>query len=239
MSKRVFERVEKKYLLNPAQLSALREQLSGKMCEDCFGRYTISNLYYDTDTYELIRHSLEKPVYKEKLRLRCYGKASHNTDVFIELKKKYKGVVYKRRETLPYSAALAFLSGSSVDASSQILREINAFRERYNVSPRVFLCYDRTALAGVDDPELRLTFDTNVRFRQTELRLDNGTFGTDILPAGCTLMELKANGAIPLWLSQILSELQIFPTSFSKYGVCYTNFILPSLISSREVATSA
>lgn len=221
-----FQRYEKKYILDSTQHHALTDWLSAYTKPDDYGLYTISNIYYDTDDYALIRSSIEGPLFKEKLRMRCYGKANTDTTVFLELKRKFKGEVYKRRISLPYSDAMHFMStGSYTGESSQILREIQHFMTLHAVSAKVYLYYERQALFGLEDEGLRITFDSNMRFRQTELRLDNGTCGTALLQPGQALMEIKVPGAFPLWLSRQLSEMGIFPASFSKYGASYKNYI--------------
>ena len=68
-----FERYEKKYFLSPEQQRQLLQAIGSHVKMDFYGRYTISNLYYDTPDWRLIRTSLEKPIYKEKLRVRSYG----------------------------------------------------------------------------------------------------------------------------------------------------------------------
>lgn len=239
MAQNVFERCEKKYLLDARQFRAIAERLADRTRLDNYGQYTIYNLFYDTENFDLIRASIEKPLYKEKFRIRSYGKAEPDSPVYLELKKKYDGIVYKRRAKMPHLEANFFLSeGYKFTQETQILREIAQFLTRYPVSKKVFLSYDRTALCGTQDKALRITFDRNIRFRQTELRLDNGCFGTNILAPGQVLMEIKNTGALPLWLCRALSEAGIFPTSFSKYGVCYRDFILPDLLK-REVIASA
>lgn len=239
MAQIIFKRYEKKYMLTLAQYDALRRCLDRKMKPDQYEKYTICNLYYDTDEYDLIRMSLGKPAYKEKLRMRSYGTVGEGNPVFLELKKKYNGVVYKRRVCLPYMEAQQFLkTGQSKEGNSQILREILYFTSLYPVKEKVFLCYDRMALSGIEDPELRITFDSNIRFQENELRLDREPYGISILDAGKLLMEIKVPGAFPLWLSRALSQLQIFPTSFSKYGTCYSQFICNSSFA-KGGATSA
>jgi len=239
MAQTIFERYEKKYILASSQYEALQAVLEGKMNPDAYGRYTICNLYYDTDRFDLIRASIEKPVYKEKLRMRCYGIPSDENPVFLEMKKKYDGVVYKRRITLPYADAKRFIkTGVCETGDSQIMDELRYFMRTYPVEEKAFICYDRLALTGIENPELRVTFDSNIRFRQTELGLDRGTFGTDILDFGERLMEIKAPGALPVWLGRALSELQIFPTSFSKYGTCYSRYLSGQYLG-KEAAASA
>lgn len=223
-----FKRVEKKYLLTPQQYKILCQGLRPYMKADEHGEYTICNLYYDTTDFELIRTSLEKPVYKEKLRLRSYGVPRSSTPVFAEIKKKYKGVVYKRREVLPCGQAMEYLSGMPCPRDSQILREISWMLHTRELAPRVFIGYDRTALAGIDNPALRITFDTGLRWRIGQLDLRNGDYGMPLLSSDAILMEIKIPGSAPLWLSRLLSRTEVYPTSFSKYGACYQKHLARS-----------
>ena len=216
-----FRRIEKKYLLTYRQYQVMKRGMAPYVKPDAFSNYTISNIYYDTDDYRLIRTSLEKPVYKEKLRVRSYGTPGTRDPVFVELKKKYDGVVYKRRITLEAQEASWYLSGGRLKAESQISREIDWFMKSYRPTPKAFIGYDREAYAGKDNPELRVTFDTNLRGRSKDLDLRKGDHGDLILPEEAVLMELKIPGSAPLWLARLLSENQIFSTSFSKYGNYY------------------
>ena len=219
---RCFQRYEKKYLLNPEQYQKIRAGLAPYMEADEHGRYTICNLYYDTPDFQLIRTSLDKPVYKEKLRMRSYGVPADGDSVFVELKKKYKGVVYKRRTALEAGEALDYLAGRcNPRAKDQICREIDWFLGRYHPAPQVFIAYDREALAGLEDRVLRVTFDIDLRWRDTALDLRSGDGGERIISRDQILMEIKIPGSAPVWLSRLLSENSVFPTSFSKYGVCY------------------
>lgn len=235
-----FERYEKKYCLTLSQQRFLLERMTPYMKKDAYGEYTICNIYYDTDDYRLIRASLEKPVYKEKLRVRSYGVPAGGDRVFVEIKKKYDGVVYKRRITAAPADAAAFLrTGKSAAPLGQIGREIAWFQRTYHAEPKVFLAYDRTAFAGVDDPAVRITFDTDIRWRTTALDLRRGDYGTPLLPPGQILMELKLPGACPLWLSRALTDIGARQTSFSKYGACYKTCILPTETFSKEALCSA
>ena len=219
---RCFQRYEKKYLLNLEQYQKIRAGLAPYMEADEHGRYTICNLYYDTPDFQLIRASLDKPVYKEKLRMRSYGVPADGDSVFVELKKKYKGVVYKRRTALEAGEALDYLAGRcSPRAKDQICREIDWFLGRYHPVPQVFIAYDREALAGLEDRVLRVPFDSDLRWRDTALDLRSGDGGERITSRDQILMEIKIPGSAPVWLSRLLSENSVFPTSFSKYGVCY------------------
>lgn len=160
--------------------------------------------------------SLEKPVYKEKLRLRSYGIPKAKDPVFLELKKKYKGIVYKRRIALSLEA---FQMG--VFPEGQIPQEIAWFMQMYhNPEPVVYLAYDREAFSGSQDTGLRVTFDRNIRWRDHLLDLSKGCWGMPLL-GNEVLMEIKIPGAMPLWMCTIFSQLKIYPVSFSKYGTYY------------------
>lgn len=226
MAQEVFKRYEKKYLLSAEQYQELVSRMITRMSVDQYGKHTICNVYFDTSDYRLIRASLEKPVYKEKLRLRSYGIVGEDDTVFLELKKKFDGVVYKRRVPIKWKDARKYMYyGIRPETSSQIFEEIDYARRLYQVRPAVYLAYDRIAFYGKEDPELRVTFDMNIRARQCRLQLDGGTYGVPLLERGQILMEVKIPGAMPVWMSRIFSELQIYPTSFSKYGTYYEKYI--------------
>lgn len=221
-----FERCEKKYRLTRSQQGFIIDGMRDYMQPDEFGRYTICNIYYDTDDWQLIRTSIEKPVYKEKLRVRSYGIPDDDGKVFVELKKKYDGIVYKRRIiTDPETARQLLDGGISGDNFGQIGREIEWFRSFYKTQPKLFVGYDRLAFAGVQQPDLRITFDTDLRWRSDRLDLRQGDCGRLFLPHDEVIMELKAPGACPMWLGRLLSEAEAFPVSFSKIGYCYKNNI--------------
>ena len=228
MAQEIFERYEKKYMLPIEAYTRLVPELMKHMTADRYGKYTISNIYFDTDDFRLIRESLEKPVYKEKLRLRLYGDPGEEKTVFAEIKKKYKGVVYKRRIPLTLREARRYLVyGIRPDLDSrrfterQIFREIDYMKNRYGLKPAVFIAYDRIAFAGTSDPELRVTFDNNIRCRSTELDLSRGKQGTQLLAPGTILMEVKIPGAMPLWMAELFEEITKYEVSFSKYGTYY------------------
>ncbi len=214
-----FQRFEKKYLLTPEQYRKLRPELGAYMKEDAYGRYTICSLYYDTPDFQFIRTSLEKPVYKEKLRVRSYGVPNDGDKIFVGLKKKFKGEVFKRRTVLEAEAAANCLNcGIRPNNEDQICHEIDWFLQSYQLRPSVYIAYDREALVGIDNEELRITFDTGPRWRDAELDLRAGDFGDPIRKDDRILMEIKIPGAAPVWLRHLLSENKVFPASFSKYG---------------------
>ena len=222
----IFKRYEKKYLLTKEQYEGIRQYMDTIAEVDKYGQTTIMNIYYDTPDWRLIRTSLEKPAYKEKLRLRTYGAADGEKEAFLELKKKYDGIVYKRRISLPYRAATGFLAGGYAaleEKDVQIGKEIVWFLRYYkDIAPKMVISYERVAMAGKEDPDFRVTFDTGIRYRTDELDLTAGSFGKAVLPEGTVLMELKIAGAMPLALSRKMAELGIFGTSVSKYGCAYT-----------------
>ncbi len=222
-----FKRYEKKYLLSREQYEKLFRALEDHIEPDVYFRSTVCSLYYDTDDFALIRHSIEAPVYKEKLRLRSYGVPGEDDTVFVELKKKYKGMVYKRRVAMSAKAAAAYLAGEAPPAErSQMTKELDWFLRENKVRPKVFIACDRCAWVARDDHELRITFDENLRWRETDLDLTLGSAGESLTEPGCVLMEIKIPGTAPLWLAHLLSELALFPTGFSKYGTCYKDHIL-------------
>ncbi len=231
----VFKRYEKKYLLTDYQYKLLRERLAQYMEEDSYGLHTINNIYYDTDDYRLIRESLAKPVYKEKLRLRSYGTPTSDGKVFLEIKKKFDGVVYKRRVSMNLDEAYKYVGrGKQPSHTSQITREIDWFLKSYELAPKVFIAYDRIALFGKEDADLRITFDTNIRWREENLDLSKGSNGRQLLQPGQILMEIKIPGVMPLWMSHMLDELNIRSTSFSKYGTCYKNHLINTFLQNLD-----
>lgn len=222
MVQKVFNRYEKKYLLTEQQYKAIRQRLESYMEEDQYGLHTIRNIYYDTEDDELIRTSLEKPKYKEKFRVRCYGEPNEESDYFLEIKKKYKGIVNKRRIVMKPQEAKAYLeNGEKPKEQSQIFREVDYVWNHYQLIPKAYLAYDRIALFGKEDSEFRVTFDQNIRSRDFALTLEKDTETTQLLKDGYYIMEVKISNAMPLWFVKILTELEIRSTSFSKYGNVY------------------
>lgn len=238
----IFKRFEIKYMIDETVFEKLMEVMDGYMIADEHGRSTVCSLYYDTPKHLLIRRSLEHPVYKEKLRLRSYGVAKPSDTVFVELKKKFCSVVYKRRIAMTYDKALSYLAGngqideSQIDESqitesqiaesqitdSQIASEINYALKIYeNLAPAVLLSYEREAFYARNNHEFRVTFDRNILWRDYDLSLDKGIYGTPILEDQKVLMEVKTDGAIPGWMVDFLTANKLYKTSFSKYGTAY------------------
>lgn len=233
MTIKTFKRYENKYLLSEEQYRAVMAQLPRYMNADehsTSGGYSIYNVYYDTEHDDIIRYSLSKPYYKEKLRLRSYQIPERPTDkVFVELKKKIGGVVSKRRATMTLEEAKALIENSEKPASksylnAQVVEEIMRFLESHEVTPKVFISYDRQAFFGKEDDEFRVTFDRNIQTRRSNVALEKGCFGKQLLEDGRVLMEVKISGAIPLWLAQVLADEKVYSTSFSKYGTEYKQY---------------
>ena len=217
-----FKRCEKKYVLPEKICRLLIKDMQDEIEPDKYAEYTIRNIYFDTDNYSLIRESLEKPVYKEKLRLRSYKIPAKTDRVFVEVKKKFDGVVYKRRVDLSYEEAMKYLyEGQLPQKDGQVLHELNWFLQCYKVHPVIFLAYDRLAFHGKEDKNLRITFDKAIRCREKELVLDMDGDCETLMEPDEWVMEIKVNGAMPLWLSRLLSKYKVYPTSFSKYGTYY------------------
>lgn len=232
-----FQRYEYKYLLTLSQQQVLLNAMEGNMVPDVYSHSSIRNLYLDTPDFRLIRRSLERPVYKEKIRVRSYDRAAKTDKVFVELKKKYRSVVYKRRISISQKQALDCIAGRQSWPDSQIGRELAYAMDFYQtLRPAVFLSYERDAFHGAEDTDFRVTFDTDIRYRQDDLTLDSDTWGIPILPPGQVLMELKVGGGLPLWMAHILSDQRIFKTSFSKYGTVYQNILLTRQRGDRKYA---
>jgi hypothetical protein len=223
----IFERFELKYLLSTEQYGTVLDALKPGLEDDVYPDYSIASVYYDTESFDLIRASIEKPVYREKLRVRYYGNSVSDGDshVFLELKKKFKRRTYKRRIRLPYRDAATFPSGSDWQKHGTVLEkqvtgELNQFLNVYKVSPSAYIRYDRKAFVGKDDPGLRVSFDSDVRFRVKNVNLETEE-SSPLLESGKIILEIKAAMNVPLWICRILSENRIYPSSYSKYGSCY------------------
>ena len=221
-----FERIEKKYRINIEQKKRLISLFKGRLTADSHGKSTICSLYLDTPDFLLIRNSIDAKTYKEKLRIRSYGKVAPDGRVFFEIKKKYKGIVYKRRVLLPLSDAFLYIESGQKPLDSQIMSEIDyAMRYYREPKPTMMVMYEREAYFGRAEPDLRITFDSHIRYRSADLSPEFECYGTEILPEGELVMEIKTAGAMPLWLSHILDSERIFPSSFSKYANSYRDYI--------------
>ena len=234
MAIEVFNRHEHKYLIDKETFDKATEVLNRYMVMDSHNKgyepYTISNIYLDTHEDLMIRNSLSKPLYKEKLRLRSYGIPDENSIVYLEIKKKFNGIVNKRRTALSLNEAYEFIFSGKIPSSkeyvnTQVLHEIEYLMQVYNLSPKVYLAYDRIAYFEKGNDDLRISFDMNIRSRRYDLALEKGDYGEKLLPEDIFLMEIKTSLSKPLWLTHMLTELDIKRRSFSKYGNEFKNFI--------------
>ncbi|MGB4984219.1 MAG: polyphosphate polymerase domain-containing protein [Erysipelotrichaceae bacterium] len=220
-TKSVFKRYEIKYIITIEQKQKLLELINPYMQPDN-NKQSIYNLYLDTNDYLLTRRSLERPVYKEKLRLRSYGKATSKANVYLEIKKKFDDVVYKRRIVIKEENAEKYFYGNYQLPTSQISNEIDYFKYIYpNICPKMFIGYDRQAFFGNDDQNFRITFDENIVYRDNDLNLCSEMYGYRLIPKGTVLMEIKTTNGLPLWLTNYLTDNQIYKTSFSKCTRAY------------------
>ncbi len=240
-----FNRRETKYLLTAEQAEAFLREAQDLLSRDKYGEYTICNLYLDTDDFYFIEHSLDHPAYKEKLRVRSYGNADRDTKIFLEIKKKTKGVVYKRRIVIPFSEAEDYIEKGirppSLDGfvPNQIFEEIDYLIKKYNPEPKLYLAYDREAYFMTERPEIRITFDKNIRGRWDNITLTSDE-NTELLDTGVEnyrVMEIKSGRAIPLEITEILSRLKIYPVSFSKYGRIYMAMVQKNKTEIRKEST--
>lgn len=219
-----FERVEHKYLLTKNQAEDFYKEIHMYLKNDIYPQYALHNLYYDASDNIMIRRSIEGPYYKEKLRIRSYGEPSSDSFVYLEMKKKYAGIVYKRRIQLKEYEVNDFFE-NKLYTNEQIGNEIKYMKEFYDARPKMFIGYDRRAFAGIYEPDVRITFDTNIRYRLDHLSLHDDHKDEYLLNDEQVLMEIKVMNRYPLWLSQTLTKMKINRTSFSKYGEIYTNIL--------------
>lgn len=226
--KKLFRRYEIKYIIKKSQYDDLLKLMLKYMQADDFGQSTICNIYFDTPDNLLIRRSIEHPIYKEKLRVRSYGKVEDDTTVFVELKKKYDGVVYKRRVDMPYKMAREYLCEGKLNMpKTQITNEIDYVLKFYkNLNPSMYISYEREAFFSKTDSDFRMTFDRNILYRDYDLTLKSDVYGKSILPPDEMILEVKTSQAIPLWLTEFLTHNKIYKASFSKYGNAYKNTLV-------------
>lgn len=234
MVNRIFNRYERKYLINQTLMVELIEYFKQKLLFDPYSsdgnHYTIYNLYFDTHDHSIIRNSIQKPRYKEKLRLRTYSdQMTSDSPVFLEIKKKFAGRVNKRRVNLTYGIANQYLEDGILPSfnnytESQMMKEIDYFIKIHHAKPGAYIRYDRIALLSPDD-DLRITFDFHMIFRQKNVTLELHD-GTAILPKpDSVIMEIKSDQNFPLWIVDKLSELKLYSQSFSKYGKAYEYYL--------------
>lgn len=229
MDQRTFRRVEKKYLISKNEYQQIIDLAQEKLIKDKYFESTICNIYFDSDNHDLIIQSIEKPIYKEKIRLRSYNTPKMNSKVFFEIKKKYRGVVSKRREVMTLKSVYNYLEKGIME-DSQIMREIDYCFKYYKLKPSLYLAYDRYSYLDNEGLGFRLTFDYNVRSRVDDLRIEKGDYGEKYFDDDTFIMEVKCLGAMPLWFCDILSKLKIYPISFSKYGKIYQKRVLEEVL---------
>lgn len=217
----VMKRYELKYLLNEEQLEYFMDKISQYMKVDKYGLTSIASIYFDTPDYRLINKSIEKPKYKEKLRLRGYGLVEPGKPTFLEIKRKSEGIVYKRRIVLSEEEAFELITTKEAREKTQISRELEAFMEEHKtLEPKYMIIYDRLAYYQ-DDSDLRITIDMNPRYRTNDLNLHTSMAGIPLVKKGGAILEVKVQNSIPIWLSEILSKGKIYQTSFSKVGTAH------------------
>ena len=216
-----FRRFEKKYLLNASQYEEVMRKIEPYVKPDKFFAADISSIYYDTDRYELIRRSIEKPEYKEKLRIRSYKDADETDEVFVEFKKKLDGIVYKRRTKAVCKDLLEDIRHSCFK-DDQVGNEIRYALSYYGkLNPKFYIGCTRTSYVARDDENLRITFDRDIRYRTKNLSLRKDRNDKSVTED--TVMELKVKDAMPLWLTKILDECEAYPRGFSKVGMAFTD----------------
>lgn len=222
-----FKRKEQKYLLSDLQFEELLNKIKKYIKKDKYYESNICNIYFDTNNFDLIKNSIEKPLYKEKVRLRSYNVPNINDKVFFEIKKKYKGITNKRRIIISLKEFNDYyFNNKKPNCNSQIFKEIDYIMKNNNLKPAVFLAYNRLSYYSKDNKEFRLTFDKNLRFRILDLDLNMGDCGKKYFENDTYILEIKTLDSIPLWFTKILSDMKIYPISFSKYGNIYKKYLL-------------
>lgn len=225
---RVFKRIEEKYMLNKDKYEALMNEIQSEIVENEYPHSRILNIYYDTLSYDLAIKSIQKPTYKEKIRLRSYDIPNESSDVFLELKRKCLGIVTKRRIAMKFKDFKSFLENGKIEnfENTQIYNEIDYVFKRYSLVPKIMVAYDRDSYYLKESEDIRITFDRNLRSRLEDLDLISGDEGKSFFDNDIRIMEIKSCNSIPIWLVKVLNELEIYPTSFSKYGEIYKKTVV-------------
>lgn len=227
MALEIFRRKEQKYLITVNQYEALLVSLAPYMRSDKNGkggRYTVTSLYFDSPNHQIYYETKNKLKYRQKLRLRVYDETDENGTAFFEVKQKHKKVVNKRRLLMPIREANRYLAKdleapleNYETSNEQVMKEIHYFRQFYNLQPEMIVSYDRHAMHGIDDAELRLTFDFNLRSRKEDLFVEHGSYGDYFINPNLVVLEVKVNDSVPLWLARILQSLECEQRSASKF----------------------
>ena len=212
-----FRRVEQKYLINKEDKDKLLNRIANYIEKDEYFKSEISNIYFDNDNHELLIESLEKPDFKIKVRLRSYN---NSNDVFLEIKDKVNGVVGKRRIKLTLDEFYDYINNNKVK-DDQIMRELDYYFKLFNLKPSIFVAYDRLSYKEKNNKNLRITIDANLRSRYDDLKLEDGSYGERYFDSDMYIMEIKVLDSMPIWLVNSLSDLKIYPISFSKVGSIY------------------
>jgi len=238
-----FSRYELKFQMPYDTYMEFKDRLGEHLQPDAYGDaegfYTIMNLYFDTYDNFFHRQNQNREPFRQKLRLRTYSIDNLDATCFLEIKKKYKGLVNKRRTVLTLRDAYRFLglnealeeeaaaTGGVIDeispltvSNKQIFNEVSFFTDFFKLTPRMVLCYDRRAFFDAVDDSVRVTFDRNIRYRTTDLRLEHGSYGENFVDSNTVLMELKVEKSVPLWMVELLNEFGLFKKKFSKYSTC-------------------
>lgn len=228
MASNIFRRIEKKYIINKEQYEEIKKLILIYMKEDSYGKSTICNIYFDSDDYALIRNSITRPYYKDKVRLRSYNVPRIDSKVYLEIKKKYAHVVGKRRIEMSLAEAYDYMEDKNLvdNSKKQIKEEIDYYFDFYHLQPKMYISYEREAYYEIGNNDFRATFDTNILARDTDLDLAKGSYGTDILGKNLYILEIKTLGVIPMWFAEILSKFKLQPGHYSKYGVAYENLVM-------------
>ena len=221
MYENIFNRVEQKYILTNDQREELLKIINDNLEKDKYYESLISNVYFDDSNNRLIVNSLDKPLYKDKVRIRSYGNPDMDSDVFFEVKYKYNGIVSKRRIKLKLIDFYNYLEGK-LTSDKQIMKELDYLVSFYDLKPVMFIGYHRYSYKGKEDSNLRITFDDNLTSRRDDLKLESGMYGEKYFDDNKVIMEIKTLHGYPMWLVKALSKLKIYPNSFSKYGSIYS-----------------
>ena len=220
MENNIFRRVEEKYCLSECQKDNFFREIKKYIIKDDYFKSNIMNIYFDNDNNELVIRSNDKPLYKEKIRLRSYDIPTLDSYVFLEIKSKYEGITSKRRIRLKLSEFYDYINGKKID-NNQIMKEIDYLFKYHKLKPNYFIAYDRLSYKSIEDENLRITIDSNLRSRKNNLNLEYGDNGDKFFDDNTYIMEIKTLNSMPMWLTRILSKLKIYPSSFSKYGEIY------------------
>ena len=221
-----FERMEKKYILSYKQYKTIEEIVEQRLSKDKHGDSTILNIYFDSDNYDLISHSITHPIYKDKVRIRSYNIPTLDSLVFLEIKRKYNKITSKRRINMKLEECYKCINNINLlENKDQMSNEIAYYFKKYKLNPKMFISYKRKAYNNADG-RLRITFDNNIIARNNDLEIEKGPYGKNILDEDKYIMEIKTLNSIPIWMANILSELEIKPCNFSKYGEAYKELIL-------------